>query len=311
MPRQRRRRPIPVWWPFAVGLAGEDTDGIFTNGAGLHGGTPDSTTYGFGNGNVFVKCYDLTSTTWDDLSTSGLLTPADWAANHQLLPDADAEEAGDGFAVGFASKFCQFGFNDLATGAGTLATWGADGGKWQYSTGAGTWSNLTVYDGTDATAQDGKRSLQQVGCISFAPPSAWEAVTIDGQEAYWVMYVITAAQLTQTPLIDATNKDEPFVIVGGSDSFAVPNNAEIIGVRVTDMGITVHDAAIKFVICNFTKNTFSAELTWTASQYNDTFTLASAMEVSANDVIGILVTDDAGSTVNPTMFVEFEARFRQ
>lgn len=298
-----------TWWSFGIGLSGEDTDGIFTNGAGMCGGTPDSTTNGYsdGAGTVFVKVYDAGDAAWDDLSTSGTLTG--WANNYQLQPDAASEAIGDAVAIGFATKFCEFGFDDLATNNGALATYSGDAGKWQYSTGAGTWSDLTVYDGTDLTAQDGKRPFQRVGAISFAPPSDWVAATYDGQEAYWVQWVFTGAQLTQTALIDDTNKDEPFIIVAGSDAFDAPFKATIGEVRVTDMGVTVHDQAIKFVVGNFTTGVFTEEFTWTASQYNDTFTPATPLAVAANDVVGVCITDDAGSTVNPVIYVEFEATY--
>jgi len=302
-----------TWWSFAVGLAGEDTDGLFTNSGGMAGGVPDSTTnqYNDGGGTVYVKVYDLTSTTWDDLSTSALLSGGvDWTNNYQLLPDADAEEAGDAFAIGFDSKFCEFGFNDLASGAGALATWGGDGGKWQYSTGADTWSDITtIFDNTDSVAQDGLQSLTRVGTISFAPPSDWVMATYDGQEAYWVQYVLTGAQLTQTPLIDSVAKDEPFIIVAGSDSFSAPFKATIGKIRMTDMGDTVHDQAIQFVVGNFTTGVFTEEFTWTASQYNDTFTPSTPLAVAADDVIGICITDDGGSTVNPVIYAEFEATY--
>ena len=296
-------------WSFSVGLAGEDTDGVFTNSGGIAGAVPDSATNQYNNagGTVSVKVYDHGTTTWDDLATSATLTG--WTANYQLLPDAASEEALDAFAVGFATKFCEFGFNDLQTGTGAFATWATDGGKYQYSIGAGTWSDLTVFDNTDSVAQDGLQSLVRIGVISFAPPSDWVAATYDGQEAYWVQYVLTGAQLTQTPLIDSVAMDEPFVIVAGADSFDAPFKATIGEVRVTDMGVTVHNQIIKFVVCNFTTSSFTEEFSWTASQYNDTFIPATPLAVAADDLIGILITDDTASTVNPVLYVELEATY--
>jgi hypothetical protein len=298
--------------PFAGGLRGEDTDGAGTNGGGLVGGAPDITTHTYTNAtdDVFVLVYDAGTTTWDALATSALLTAgADWAANYQLLPDADAEEAGDAFAIGFATPFCEVVFDDLATAAGALATWGGDGGKWQYSTGAGTWSDLTVFDNTDLTAYDGLRSLQRTGAITFVPPADWVSATYDGQAAYWVQYVITAAQLTQTPLIDGTNHDEPFIAVPNADTFSAPFKLEITKVRVTNMHATVHDQNIVFIVGNFTDMVFSAAQTWTASQLNDKFTLGTAIAADPGDLIGICVTNDTGSTNNPIWAVEFEVTY--
>jgi len=298
--------------PFAGGLRGEDTDGAGTNGGGLVGGVPDITTHTYTNAtdDVFVLVYDSGTTTWDALATSALLTAgADWAANYQLLPDADAEGAGDAFAIGFATPFCEVVFDDLATAAGAVATWGGDGGKWQYSTGAGTWSDLTVFDNTDSTAFDGLRSLQRSGAITFVPPADWVTAAYDGVTKYWIQYVITAAQLTQTPLIDGTNYDEPFVAVPNADTFSAPFKLEIAKVRVTNMGLTVHDQNIVFIVGNFTDGVFSAAQTWTASQLNDKFTLASAIAADPGDLIGICITNDTGSTVNPIWMTEFEVTY--
>ena len=45
-------------------------------------------------------------------------------------------------------------------------------------------------------------------------------------------------------------------------------------------------------------------MTWTASQYADTFTLSTTVACDAGDVIGILCTDDGGTTDNPIWAVE-------
>jgi len=298
-----------LWWSIAIGVVGEDTDGIATNSGGIAGGVAEITTNSYSDsaGNVFCKVYDAGDTTWADLNNASSLTG--WSNNYQLLPDAASEAIGDAFAIGQATaagKFCEVAFDDLATGNGALATWGADGGKWQYSTGLGTWSDLTVFDNTDATAQDGKRPLQQAGCISFAPPSDWAPCAYDGDTGYWIQWVVTAAQLTQTPIIDDTNKDEPFIVVPNADAFDPPFKCSITRCRVTNMNATVHNQAIKFVIGNFTDGTFSQEMTWTASQKYDTFTLSSALAADPGDLIGICVTDDGGAGTNPAMILELE-----
>jgi hypothetical protein len=295
-----------MWWPWAIGLAGEDTDGLATNSGGIAGATVEITTdmYDNSGGTVFVHVYDFGTTTWEDLKDTSNLTG--FTNDFQLTADAASEQINDAFAIGFASQFAEVVFNDLATNNGALATYSNDAGKWQYSTGAGTWSDLTVMDNTDSTAQDGKRPLQRVGAMSFAPPSDWVTATYDSQEAYWIQWVVTAAEITQTPIIDDTNKDEPMIPMIGDDAFDTPFKCSITRIRVTDMGITVHDQAIKFVIGNFTDGVYSNEMTWTASQYNDTFTLSSALAADPGDLIGMVITDDGGSTVNPVIMAELE-----
>lgn len=301
-------------WAFGIGLAGMDTDGAGTNGGGIAGGAVDLTThqYNDGGGDVYVKVFDQSmdggAGTWADLANSTDLDSITVA--YQLQPDADKEAIDDAFAIGFDTQFCQIAFDDLATGTGAVATYSNDTGKWQYSDGAGSWTDLTpVFDNTDSTAQDGLRTLQRTGAISFAPPADWVAVTIDGQEAYWVQWVVTAAELTQSAGIDSTNKDEPFVVIPNADTFSAPFKGEISVVRVSNFHATVHDQDVTFIVGNFTTGVFSEELTWPASQYNDKFTLATALEVSADDLVGILVTNDNGSTNNPIWMLELEATY--
>lgn len=295
----------------AGGLAGEDTDGAGTNGGGLVGGAPDLTTHDYNSGgggtdDVLVKVYDKGDDTWDDLSTASTLTG--WANNYQLTADAASEATDDAFAVGFDEQFCEIVFNDLSTGNGALATHSSDSGKYQYYNGT-AWSDLTVFDNTDSTASDGKRTLQQTGAITFPPPSDWAKTTLDGEQAYFIRWIVTATNITQTPIIDDTNKDEPIVAIPNSDTLDAPHKLEVLKVRVTDMNPTVHDQAIKFVVGNFTDGVFSSELTWTASQNNDKFSLGSALAFDANDLLGICITDDAASTNNPIWAVELEVTY--
>lgn len=166
-----------------------------------------------GAGTVVVKVYDVSDTVngpIDDLATASGLDA--FTANYQILPDAASEASGDGFLIGHDKQFSRIEFNDLATGNGSMATWNDDGGKYQYSTGEGTWADLTVADTTDKDEGDGLRTLQQAGTITFTIPEDWVRATYDGDTKFWIRYNITAAELTQTAVIDDTNKDEPFVI---------------------------------------------------------------------------------------------------
>jgi len=300
-----------TWWPFAIGLAGEDTDGAATNGAGMAGGVVDLTTHTYNTGaygaaDVMCLAYDHGTTTWEDLKASSSLTG--WTDDYQFQPDAGSEEANDAFAVGMTTRFCEIAFTDLSTGSGAVATYSNDAGKWQYSTGAGTWSDLTVYDGTDSTAQDGLRPLQRIGAISFAPPSDWATATYDTDKTgYWIQWVCTAAAITACGVAGAVTV--PCAVIPNADAFDTPFKATIGEVRATDMGITVHDQIVKFVVGNFTTGIFSQEFSWTASQYNDTFTPTTPLAVAADDIVGICITDDTASTVNPVIQIELEATY--
>jgi hypothetical protein len=103
--------------------------------------------------------------------------------------------------------------------------------------------------------------------------------------------------------------DEPIVGIPTTDSFQAPYKLEIVDVRVTNMHATVHNQAIKFVVGNFTDGVFSAELSWTASQYSDKFALGTAIPCDAGDIVGIMITDDAGATNNPIWAIEFEVTY--
>jgi hypothetical protein len=214
---------------FSAGAWAVDGDGVQTNGGGLVGEVPAL--------NVsYCKVYDFGTTTWDDVSTSSTLP--NWTADWQLTADAANEEVNDAFAIGYDIPFCEFGV-DLSA----LATWGGDGMIYEYSTGAGAWSTLPVaggagegYDNTDTTAQDGLRSLQQVGAMVFSPPSDWAVDTIDGQVAYWIRGRITALQVTQTPVLNAAVPD----IVVGEQGWRPPHDGALTALTLTDQAATLH-----------------------------------------------------------------------
>lgn len=183
-------------------------------------------------GNVVCKVYDAGDDAWDDLSTSATLTG--WSSNYQLLPDAASEAEGDAFAVGHATlKFWQLEFDDFTTGNGQPATWSADGATWTYWNGS-TWAALTVRDHTGFLRGDGTRPLCTPGIIEWDAPSDWAKTTLDGVEGYYVKCAIASATLTQTPIIDDTNKDEPFI---ARPLYGIwhPSTAGAVDLRVKDV----------------------------------------------------------------------------
>ncbi len=256
---------------------------------------------------MFVKVNDASDTVNGpivDLNTASSLDA--FTANYQLLPDTGSFAAGDSLLIGKATLFSEVVFNDLSTGNGQVATWGGDGAKWQYSTGQDTWSDLTVFDNTDSTAQDGLRSLQRPGAISFAPPSDWASVEYDNDIGYFIQLVFTAAQLTQTAIIDDTNKDEPFVALPNADTPTVPHRGSVHTVRAVNLQGTVHNAAVKFCLWNVDQMTYSSELTWASGQAIDTFDISGAplAFTAKGESIAIQITDDGGAGTNPMFHIE-------
>ena len=98
-------------------------------------------------------------------------------------------------------------------------------------------------------------------------------------------------------------------MIPNADAFDTPFKATIGEVRATNMGIDIHNQAIKFVVGNFTTGIFSQEFTWASGQYNDTFTPTTPLAVAADDIVGICITDDATSAVNPVIQLELEATY--
>jgi hypothetical protein len=108
--------------------------------------------------------------------------------------------------------------------------------------------------------------------------------------------------------VGVTDSKEHLVVTPDGDAFTVPFKCNISKVRVTTTGV-VHNQIVKFVLMNFTKGTYSLELSWAASQVTDTFATtvlkaaSAGVDCDASDVLGILITEDNGATVNPTNIV--------
>jgi len=289
-------------WTFLIGGAnGEDTDGVLTNSGGVAGGSIPTGVTQTEAASTFCKSYDKTNDEYQDVATSSAGT--DMTNNYQFFSDTKADD--DAVLFGAAVQFCEIGIDMSAT----VQNYTGDALTWSYSQGGTSWGALTInYDGTDATAQDGKRSFGQDGVINFVPPPLWLPNTIDGQEAYYIR-----AAISTTANIGAneaqTNSKEHLVVSPDGDAFTAPHDGNISKIRVTNTGATIHNQAIKFILFDFTKGTYSVEMTWTASQNTDTFSGtdikagSAGVDVDAGDKLGILITDDAGSTVNPTNVV--------
>lgn len=110
-----------------------------------------------------------------------------YTANFQFLPDAPA--AADAVYFGAAAAF-----DEITLSIGTAMVYDeAACIVWEYYNADTTWDALTIVnDGTGSTATTGAYFGEQSGRINFTRPSAWAAVAIDGQTAFWVRAVVQA-----------------------------------------------------------------------------------------------------------------------
>ena len=285
-------------WTFMIaGANGEDTDGVLTNTGGIAGGSKPTGVTSTEAAAAYCKVYDAGTTSYQNLATSQ--TGTDVTSNYQIFSDTKGD--GDAIYFGAAVPFCEIGI-DMG---GTVQDYTGDAITWYYYNGTNWTTALTVFDNTDATAQDGKRSFGRDGVVNFVPPANWAAVAVDSQSAYWIKAEITTvANVGANKAV--TNSVEHYVISPDGDAVQIPYKCNISEVRVSNLGATVHDQIVKFVLFNFTKGTYSLELSWAASQPTDTFTTtvlkaaSAGVDCDASDVIGILITEDNGATNNPT-----------
>jgi len=276
-----------------------DGDGAETNGGGLIcGGEAGDVTLTEAAA-ALCKCCDYGggTPTYSNLALSSAL--AGWAANYQLTADGASEEINDFVAFGHATlKFCE-----IALDIDTALTPGGDCFIWEYSKGSGVWGTQTVIDRTDTVGGDGKQSFQQDGAIHFVPQSDWATDTIDGQEGYWIRCRVTATNVTVPP----TTNSKQHEIVTPTDGPRAPYACTLGRLRAIDAATTVHTTAdVKFLIMNFTKGTYSAELTWPMDRRDEVWADID-VACDANDVIGVVVTQEDTSDEVTNAMLEIEA----
>ena len=277
-------------WSFVIGgVNGEDTDGVLTHTGGIAGGSKPTGVTQTEAAAAFAVV--------DDGGVMGTLA----ANTYGLFPAAPA--AGDALYLGAALPFCELGIDMSAT----LCTYDEAGVLvWEYSKGSSVWGTLVVNnDNTGATGQTGAYFGEQDGAFTFVPPADWASDTVNSQAGYWIRAVIQAEKADNITQVGVTDSKEHLVVTPDGDAVTVPYKCNISKVRVTNLGATVHNQIIKFVLMNFTKGTYSLELSWAASQQTDTWTTtalkaaSAGVDCDAGDALGILITEDNGSTVNP------------
>jgi len=269
-----------------------DGDGAMTNGAGLVG-EPTLTEVGA----TYAYCYDLGTTTYAALGSSSSLTG--WTANWQLTADAANVQIGDAFYVGAAKPFNELAFN--LGGAGQVATYSDDSLTSEYWNGS-AWVALPneYYDNTDVTAPaTGFRPWQRTGAVAWAIPSDWAMKTVNGINAYWARWIVTAAHVTQEP---KTNAKRPYVVTPKYGVVAA-HDGLVFRLRASDGAATLHTAAdVVFELVNYTTG-LSSVLTWPMDERVHVWT-GLALAVAAGDVLGICVLVEDGTNEASGVMVE-------
>lgn len=261
---------------FPIGTWAIDGDGARTNGAGMVGAvslTEQAAAYAVVNDGGAQAL----------LSASG--AAGGYTANYQLYPDspADDDAAYFGAAVPFA---------ELALDIDTAAVYSGDALVWEYWNGS-AWSALTLaYDGTDSTAQDGLRTAQRDGAISFVPPTDWASTTVNSQAGYWIRGRLgTGANMTTSPTTNSVEHE----LVAPTTGWKAPCTGRITEVRAVDQASTLHTATdVKFALVNTTTGAHSGELTW-AQDAREHRSTGLDLDVAADDILAVLVTQEDGT----------------
>jgi len=291
-----------LWVMRIPGVSGVATDGL----SGCLAGCEETLDITATEAAVtFAKVYNDDDTSYEDLSTSD--DNAAFTANYQLFPDT--EEEGDAAYFGGAAPFAQLYF-DVAT----TATYNAAAASqiWEYfKTGTpGTWDTLPIKaDSSDAGgAAVGQQPFGSDGCVTFVPPADWITTTVDDQEAYWIRCRCTAAvDITTIPTLNSVEHK----LCAPTDGFKAPFTGNISSLRIVDGVATAHAANdIKFFLMNFTKGTYSLELTFPKNKRQDVFTGtalkadSAGVDVDAGDVLGLVVTGEDNTNELTNVAVE-------
>lgn len=232
---------------------------------------------------AYAKSFDLSesSGTWGNTaSTAGR---GGYTANFQPFPDADA--VGDMFAIGFAAKTGITYIDVSATGA----TYTKDSCRWEYWNGS-AWTTLTVYDGTDSTAQDGKRPFIQDGYIVFDIPSDWTKSTIDSQEAFWIRSYIYDDGVNQSPILEDEHHTVAF-----DTTFEVPYDCTIKSILFTYVTNSATNNDTIFQLYNLTTGKNVKTLTVTEGKHKGVKVAVDEI-VRKDDKLVLFCTQEDGST---------------
>jgi len=217
---------------------------------------------------------------------------AAYTSDHQPFPNTPV--ASDAVYFGATAPFCNARFTIT-----TLATYTGNATIWEYYNGS-TWATLTgISDVTDATAQNGLRSLQtSAKGIQFIPPTNW-AITNPGGvgiNGYYIrLKITTAANMNAKPVLSIYRRYLPAV------PLLAPVSGYIKQIIITDGTTgTVHTNVVKFFVMNFSTGAASIELTSAVSRrktsYSDTVLHASKrIPVNSGDNLYVVCTAKDGT----------------
>ena len=210
---------------------------------------------------------------------------AGYASNYQLFPDT--EVANDAVYFGAALPFGAI-YMDMEA---TVQTYSADALTWEYWDGH-NWSALTiVWDATDGTAQDGKRSFGADGYIIFSAPTDWALKTVDSQSAYWIRARCSDNKISQIGLTDSLEHKIP----SSAHASEVPSDGTIGRGRITFATKSGTTADTKCILVNLTSGACSAIKTLTKGK-QEIEVADFALVVSKDDAIAFHYTDEDGTT---------------
>lgn len=266
--------------PSASGI---NTDGVGGGFAGCDQAADVLTTEAAA---AFCKVFDVSAGGGAGVYRNISLASVDDFVQWQVFPNNTQD--GDRILFGATKPFFQMVL-DLSA---VVSTYGGNALTWEYYDGA-AWKALTLaYDGTDGTAQDGKRSFGADGSISFVPPTDWAVGTFGGQAAFWIQAkVSTVANLLVLGILNAHRH----YICTPVDGFIVPHDCTLTGVAIRDQAATVHTTNdIKLVVANFTAGRHSGVLTFAQDKRNDSWASLS-VGCAAGDVLGVLITQEDGA----------------
>ena len=230
---------------------------------------------------------------WDDSAEAFAQLSAvsdDDFVQYQIFPDNTQDD--DALYLGHTLKWCQ-AFMDMSA---TVQTYTDDALVWEYWDGS-AWVALTLFDYTDATAQDGLRSFGRDGSLHFVPPADWAATAVNGTTGVWIR--VKAGTAANLSAIGITNSKR-HQLCSPTDGIVVPQTGTVTALALRDAAGTAHTTAdVIFFLFNFTTGAHTAALTFPMDKRNDRWT-GLTLAVAAGDVLGLVVqTEDGAAEIGP------------